>query len=159
MLYSHFPILSFGCKKSGMQSRGKSGAVWSLCKQTAMYDTELAKSKKPVQDLELDHKLFELQNRFQFSPTALTGRGWVLHVVTPTQGEHRSGLCATWRHNTLGNETRNKWSLTYIAGSEWSSKCIIQTGNLIFPLPGIPLCLFHKERRNANSLPIKSTLF
>lgn len=46
VLNSHFSILSFGCKKKiGMQSRGKSGVVWSLWKQTAMYDTELAKSK------------------------------------------------------------------------------------------------------------------
>lgn len=45
-----------------------------------------------MQDLKLDYKVLELQNSFQFSPAAPTGRGWELHVVTITWEEQRPGL-------------------------------------------------------------------
>lgn len=45
-----------------------------------------------MQDLKLDYEVLELQNSFQFSPAAPTGRGWELHVVTITREEQRPGL-------------------------------------------------------------------
>lgn len=111
-----------------------------------------------MQDLELDPETRELQ----FAPAALTGRGWVLLIVMPTQAEYRPRLYAqhegitSWETKLAISEGKS-----YLYHCQWMDiKMHIQARQLDFPTAtrsSFGFCV--RTGKKKNSLPIKNTSF